>query len=268
MKIIIIGGGNMGQSFVKSFLHNNVANPTELAIYEKTDAKKDIITALGVQHFYTKPGDYLEKFDLIVLAVKPQNFSELSNDLNGYISKDQVVLSIMAGISIDKIKNLLHVEKVIRAMPNLASQIGQGMTIFTSSNEVSRIELVTVQNLLESTGKNLYVAHEDLIDAGTAVSGSGPAYVLYFMKSMKEVAIELGFTVAQAELMIYQTFKGIVEYYQHQHETCEALIQKVASKGGTTEAALKTFNENQVDKIIHEALKAAYNRAVELGKNQ
>jgi pyrroline-5-carboxylate reductase len=267
MKIIIIGGGNMGQSYVKSFLDNDTADTSELSVYEISADKKEIFTNMGVKNFYTQPGAYLEKFDLILLAVKPQNFKELVGEIVGYISKDQVVLSIMAGIEIEQIQSHLKVQKVIRVMPNLAAQIGQGMSVLSSSAEVSRIELVTVQNLLESTGKNLYVSDEMLINAGTAVSGSGPAYVLYFMKSMKDTAIELGFTKAQAELLIYQTFKGILEFYKNHNDSCDDLIKKVASKGGTTEAALKVFEEFQLDKTIHKALYAAYNRAVELGKS-
>jgi pyrroline-5-carboxylate reductase len=131
---------------------------------------------------------------------------------------------------------------------------------------VSRIELVTVQNLLESTGKNLYVANENLINAGTAISGSGPAYVLYFMQAIMETGRELGFSVHQAEMLTYQTFKGIVEFFQSSKESCHEMIQKIASKGGTTEAALKMFEKEKVSLAINKAIKAANQRAIELGK--
>ncbi len=265
MKILIIGGGNMGQSFAKSFLHNHISDIENFSVIETNVATYPNLEKLGIKNIYHQPDTFIEKFDLIVLAVKPQNFEGLSQSLQGFISSDQVVLSIMAGISIQTIQEHLHIKKIIRAMPNLSAQIGMGMTVFTSSDSVSRIELVTVQNLLESTGKNLYVSNENLIDAGTAISGSGPAYVLYFMQTMMESAKDLGFTTSQAEMLTSQTFKGIVEFYQNSNENFTELIKKVSSKGGTTEAAFNVFEENKVNVSIQDAIMAAYNRAVELG---
>jgi len=265
MKILIIGGGNMGQSFAKSFLHNHIADVKSFSVLEKEASKESDLSKIGINNIYKEPGSYIEKYDLVVLAVKPQSFPDLAKELAAFISDEQVVLSIMAGINISLIQNKLGITKIIRAMPNMASQIGEGMTVFTSSEEVSRIELVTVQNLLESTGKNLYVADESLINAGTAISGSGPAYVLYFMQAIMESARELGFTMHQAEMLTYQTFKGIVEFFQSSKESCQEMIQKVASKGGTTEAALQMFEKEQVSKAINKAIKAANQRAIELG---
>jgi pyrroline-5-carboxylate reductase len=268
MKILIIGGGNMGQSFAKSFLHNHIADVKSFSVLEKDSSKEKDLSKIGIGNIHQRPGAYIEKYDLVVLAVKPQAFSDLAIELAHFISDEQVVLSIMAGISIDLIKSSLGINKIIRAMPNMASQIGEGMTVFTSSEEVSRIELVTVQNLLESTGKNLYVADESLINAGTAISGSGPAYVLYFMQAIMESAIELGFTMHQAEMLTYQTFKGIVEFFQSSKNSCSEMIQKVASEGGTTEAALKMLEKEQVNKAINKAIKAANQRAIELGESK
>lgn len=267
MKILIIGGGNMGQSFAKSFLHNHIADASSFSILEKDVSKTSELKALGIQTIHQKAGDFLEKFDLVVLAVKPQSFLLLAQEIKPFISNEQVILSIMAGISISKTQQALGITKVIRAMPNIASQIGKGMTVFTSSEEVTRIELVTVQNLLESTGKNLYVADENLLNAGTAISGSGPAYVLYFMQAMMESAEELGFSTAQAEMLTYQTFKGIVDFFQSSENSCSELIQKVSSKGGTTEVALQIFEKEKINTTINKAIKAANQRAIELGKN-
>jgi len=267
MKILIIGGGNMGQSFAKSFLHNHIADASNFSVIEKDISKTPELEAIGILNIHQSSGKFIEKFDLVVLAVKPQAFPALSKEMKDFISDEQVVLSIMAGISIANIQNSLEITKVIRAMPNMAAQIGEGMTVFTSSEEVTRIELVTVQNLLESTGKNLYVADEELLNVSTAISGSGPAYVLYFMKAMMESAEELGFTMQQAEMLTYQTFKGIVEFFQISKDSCSDMIQKVASKGGTTEAALQMFEKEAVSKAINKAIKAANQRAIELGKN-
>jgi pyrroline-5-carboxylate reductase len=162
------------------------------------------------------------------------------------------------------ISNALGTAKIIRAMPNLPAQIGTGMTVFTSSEEVTRIELVMVQNLLNSTGKAIYVENEDAIDAATAISGSGPAYVFYFMQSLIESAKDMGFSQAQAELLTYQTFKGAVDLFNKYDFTCEEWIAKVSSRGGTTEAAFNKFNENHLKKDFQSGVNMALTRAKEL----
>ncbi len=266
MKILVIGGGHMGQSFAQSFLHSFITDTSNFAVLEKDPSKFEALKKIGVSHIFNKPGKELLEADLIVLAVKPQAFNNLALSIKPFISTEQVFLSIMAGVSIQTIKNALNVEKIIRAMPNIAAQIGEGMSVFTSSAAVTRIELVTVQNLLESTGKNLYVSNEDLIDAGTAISGSGPAYVLYFMESIFKAALDLGFAKPQAEMLTHQTFKGIIEYSQNSKENFRELIAKIASKGGTTEAAIQVFENNKTQDIIIKAVKQAYQRAKELGQ--
>lgn len=151
-------------------------------------------------------------------------------------------------------------------MPNLPAQIGMGMTAFTSSDEVTRIELVTVQNLLNTTGKAIYLDSEELIDAATAISGSGPAYVYYYMNAMIEAAKKLGFSESQAELLVGQTFMGSVHLENRNNLSCKDWIAKVSSKGGTTEAAIKKFDNQEVHDHIIKGLEAAHNRAIELGK--
>ncbi len=266
MKIFIIGGGNMGQSFAKSFINNFITDTANFAVLEKDLSKHTSLENIGIKNIFSTPDKYLSEADLIVLAVKPQAFSDLSLQIKNFLNEEQVVLSIMAGVSIEKIQKSLDVNKVIRAMPNIAAQIGEGMSVFTSSDAVTRIELVTVQNLLESTGKNLYVADEDLINAGTAVSGSGPAYVLYFMEALMQVAIKLGFTKPQAEMLTSQTFKGIVEYFHNSKDDYRQLIDKISSKGGTTEAAINYLDEQKTNEIIQKAVMKAYERAKELGE--
>ena len=266
MKILIIGGGNMGQSFAKSFINNFITDVENFAILEKDQDKFEALKKIGIKQIYQSPTEKIVEADLVVLAVKPQAFAGLSKEIKSYISPDQVILSIMAGISIGQIQEQLGLEKIIRAMPNISAQIGEGMSVFTSSDAVTRIELVTVQNLLESTGKNLYVADEDLIDAGTAVSGSGPAYVLYFMEAIMQAGIKLGFTKSQAEGLTYQTFKGIVKFFHNSPDDYRQLIDKIASKGGTTEAAIKLLDEYKTNELIQKAVLRAYERAKELGK--
>ena len=151
-------------------------------------------------------------------------------------------------------------------MPNLPAQVGLGMTVFTSSEDVTRIELVMVQNLLNSTGKTLFVSEENLIDAATAISGSGPAYVFFFMQTLMDSAKALGFSRSQAELLSYQTFKGAVESFNKNDFSCEEWIRKVSSKGGTTEAAFSMIDKQEVHTALLKAYGEAYTRAEEISK--
>jgi pyrroline-5-carboxylate reductase len=151
-------------------------------------------------------------------------------------------------------------------MPNLPAQVGKGLTSFTASEEVSRLELSTVQNLLNTTGKSVYLDTENDIDASTGISGSGPAYVFYFMQSMMDAAKKMGFSEHDSKVLVSQTFEGAVELFNQSDLSPESWMKRVASKGGTTRAALDSLDDNNVKELIEEAAYAAFNRAVELGK--
>ena len=267
MKILIIGGGNMGLTFAQSFLKAHISLQDDLMILEKSEERASYLNELNVGTVYFRPEDCLPKADLVVLAVKPQDIDVLFPIIKEHIEAQQVFLSIMAGVEIARIAEALAVKKIIRAMPNLPAQIGMGMTAFTSSDEVTRIELVTVQNLLNTTGKAVYLEKEELIDAATAISGSGPAYVFYFMNAMIDAAKNLGFSESVAELLVRQTFMGSVHLENRNKLTCAELIKKVSSKGGTTEAAIKNFSSADLHEHIIKGARAAHLRAIELGKD-
>ena len=266
MKILVIGGGNMGMTYAQSFLRSQITSKKDMMILEKSPKKAEELTKKDIGTIYGTPEECINKADLIILAVKPQDINVLFNSLKPLVDEQQVFVSIMAGVTIDTICRGLGVKKVIRAMPNLPAQVGMGMTAFTSTDTVTRIELVIVQNLLNTTGKTVYVEGEQFIDATTAISGSGPAYVYYFMDAMITAAKQLGFSNSQAELLVSQTFKGAVDLYNKSDLSCEEWIAKVSSKGGTTEAAINSYRDNKVHKDIIDGAKAAFNRAVELGK--
>ncbi len=266
MKVLIIGGGNMGLTYAYGFLKSHIVTRENLYILEKSVEKAAQLSALELGHVFGVAGKYISEMDLIVLAVKPQDIEILFASISPLLHDQQLVLSIMAGIEINTIVNGLGLSKVIRAMPNLPAQIGYGMTVYTSSTDVTRIELVTVQNLLSASGRSIYVEREEMIDAATAISGSGPAYVFYFMEHMIQSARTMGFTQSESELLTYQTFKGAVELFNKNEISCEDWIMKVASKGGTTEAAISVFNSSEVHSGIVKGLEAALQRAKELNR--
>lgn len=255
----------MGQTYAKSFLRSHIVTTDELMILEKSREKAGELSKQSIGTVHEIPQDCLPEADLIILAVKPQDAAQLFERIKPMVDSQQVFLSIMAGIKIKSIQESLQAKKVIRAMPNLPAQIGMGMTVYSSSDDVTRIELIMVQNLLSTTGKAIYVANESLLDAATAISGSGPAYVFYCMQAFIAAATKMGFTPPQAELLVVQTFKGAVDLFHKNDFTCEEWINMVASRGGTTEAALAYFGEHQVDDHLQGGAQAARKRAEFLG---
>ena len=256
----------MGLTYAQAFLRSHITTPEQMMILEKSPRRAEDLAKRNIGTVYGSPENCLPAADIIILAVKPQDCASLFERLRPYTDPQQVYLSIMAGVKIGRIQRGLGVEKVIRAMPNLPAQIGMGMTCYVSSEAVTRIELVMVQNLLNTTGKTVYVINEHSIDAGTAISGSGPAYVWYFMNAMMEAAREMGFSTSEAELLVKQTFRGAVELYNKSEFDCEEWIERVKSKGGTTEAALNAYADRTVHEDIVAGAQAALDRAVELGK--
>lgn len=266
MRVLVIGVGNMGSTYVRCLLNSHFVSTENLFLYDKKALPSQTIKYVSPQNVLTSPSKEISTADVLLLAVKPQDFEELSVQIAPFLNSNQIVLSIMAGVKIEEISNLLNIPKVVRAMPNLPAQIGMGMTVFSSANGLNKSELLTIQNLLNTTGKTIYVENEALLNVATAISGSGPAYVFYFMNEMINKAMELGFSKAESELMVVQTFIGAVHLLGNNELSCAEWISKVASKGGTTEAALKSFGENSMQQSISSGVQAAFNRAVELGK--
>ena len=266
MKILILGGGNMGLTYAQSFLRSRIVTADNMMVLCRTYEKANQLSETYEGRFFSDPRLCVPEADLLILAVKPQDSPKLFAEIGDMTQPGQVFLSIMAGVRLAAISTALGADKIIRAMPNLPAQIGAGVTAFTSTDAVTRIELVMVQNLLSTTGKTIYVEQEDMIDASTAISGSGPAYVYYFMNAMMEAAKQMGFSPSEAELLVSQTFTGAVDLYNKSDLSCENWIARVASKGGTTEAAMQVWRETALHDDIVAGAQAALVRARELGK--
>lgn len=255
----------MGRTYAESFIANHTVARQNLYILEHMAEKVPYFRGLGFESVFVEPGAYVGEMDLIILAVKPQDTRELFEGLAPFMKANQLILSIMAGVTIASLSAVLPTSKIIRAMPNLPAQVGMGMTGFTAHESVTRSELFSVQNLLNTTGKSLYFDQEDLLNGVTAVSGSGPAYVYYFMQSMIDAATEMGFSSSEAETLVEQTFMGAIHLLNNNNYSCREWISRVASKGGTTEAALRNFSENTVSDSISRGLHHALLRSRELG---
>lgn len=265
MKIAIIGYGNMGKTYASSFIKSRFIKAEDIFVLTRTIPSADLMLSIPSQNFSEVPTDKLKEADIVLLATKPQDFEEVSQQLQKYLLEQQIIFSVMAGVSINKIKQALDIKKVVRSMPNLGTQVGLGMSVFSASTETDRKDLFIIQNLINTTGKSIYVDDESLINPATAVSGSGPAYVFYFMNAMIKAAESLGFSYSEAELLVRQTFLGAINLQSAVGLSNEELILKVASKGGTTESALSVFKESELEKIIAKAIFEANHRAIALG---
>lgn len=265
MKIAIIGYGNMGKTYANSFINSRFIRSEDIYVLNRSQVTDKERFGIPESNFFTSPNSKITGADIVIFAVKPQDFNQASDVLVSFLDEKQILLSVMAGVTIATIEQRTGLSKIVRSMPNIATQIGMGMTVFSASSAIDRKELFIVQNLINTTGKSVYVDDEKLIDAATAVSGSGPAYVFYFMQSMIKAAEALGFSPSEAELLVNQTFNGAVNLQNGSALSNHDWIIRVASKGGTTEKALEVFKDSELENTILQGVNAANKRALELG---
>ena len=238
----------------------------DIAILEAYPPRVEQLKAENIFDIYTSHEEGLKGVDIIMLAVKPQHSESLFENMKPHMKSNTLIISIMAGVTIETISSSLGLTKVARAMPNLPAQVGKGMTAYCTSSEINSDENALIKDILGSTGAAIAVDTENDIDACTGISGSGPAYVFYFMQSMMQAAEKLGFSPDEAKLLVTQTFDGAVTLFKKNDLSTMEWMNRVASKGGTTRAALDSFESNDVDNKIIAGAVAAYDRAVELGK--
>lgn len=266
MKVLVIGAGNMGLTYSEGMARSPLLNKKKLMIHDVSAETISVLKKDKQFDVYEKVEDCVPKADIIFIAVKPYHCEELFENIKPFVNDQQIIVSLMAGVTIGKIQTLLGVEKVVRTMPNLPAKVGKGVTSFTESAAISRVELLMVRNLLDTTGESIHVINEDFIDKSTGISGSGPAYIFYFMQSMLEAANKMGFSDNDSKILVSNTFEGAVKLFNESDLSPETWMDRVASKGGTTRAALDSMEDNNVKELIKEAAYAAFNRAVELGE--
>ena len=263
MDYAFVGGGNMGYALAAAAVRRGVSEPGRILVADPSGEARRRAEALGCRTAERpSPADAR----VVVLAVKPQQAPEALAELSGRIGGDQVVVSIMAGIRIAAIQDALRHRAVVRVMPNTPAQIGLGMHVFFADASVTAEQLQTVEALLSASGEVLRGASEDSIDAATAVSGSGPAYVFYLAEHWMRAAEGMGFTPRQAAQLVSQTLRGAVELWRSTGTPPGRLREQVTSKGGTTAAALDAMNEAGVGAAIEAGVRRAYQRAKELGR--
>jgi pyrroline-5-carboxylate reductase len=266
MKITIVGCGNMGLIYARAFLKYNIVSKSDLLLAEKNEVRKQELLKLNIGEVCVVNDKRISESDIIILAVKPQDFNELSGELKQVLKPENIIVSIMAGMKLERIMDALNQKMILRAMPNSPAELGMGMTAFTASKSLSIEQIRKAENLLSTTGRTVFFENEDLLDAVTALSGSGPAYFFYIVKEMIEAGKQMGFDEATSSMLVKQTMLGSFHLMNTANKSLDELIKAVASKGGTTEAALSIFENEGVGEGLQKGIINARDRARKLSK--
>lgn len=264
MKISIIGCGNMGMIYARAFIKYNIVTKENLLLAEKNEARKAELLQLSCGKVTVISDPDIAHSDIVIIAVKPQDFIALAADLKKVLQPQNLIISIMAGMKTARIAKALNHTNIIRAMPNSPAELGMGMTAFTAGSSLSVEYIRKAENLLSTTGRTVFFDNEDLLDAVTALSGSGPAYFFYLIKHMIEAGRQIGLEESVAAMLVKQTMLGSFHLINNANKSLDELINAVASKGGTTEAALSVFNEKEIGKNLEKGIAKARDRAREL----
>jgi pyrroline-5-carboxylate reductase len=261
--IAFIGGGNMASAIIGGLLRQGLPASHITVVEPFADTRKHLQHRFKVT-VLEQPGPALASAALVIWAVKPQTFKEAALQSSVH-TKDAVHLSVAAGIRSGDIAHWLGTERIVRAMPNTPALIGKGITGLFARPAVTDTERQSVEQVISTTGELLWVETEVQLDAVTALSGSGPAYVFYFVEAMTQAGADMGLPREQAYKLALSTFSGASELARNSNETPEILRQRVTSKGGTTYAAITSMEQDDIKTRFMRALHAARHRASELG---
>lgn len=264
----IIGPGVMAEAIIAGLIRNQVLPAANIiAAGPRPERGVELVERYGIR-FTTDNAEAVSATDIVILAVKPQKLRAVLAALRGKIAPHAVVLSIIAGASIQTISSGLEHAGIIRAMPNTPAQIGQGITVWTASPSVTETQLEVARQILSALGQEIFVEEENYLDMATALSGTGPAYVFLFMEALIDAGVHLGFPRRIAEQLVTQTIRGSVEYYALKKDHPAHLRNQVTSPGGTSAAALYYLEKAGFRTALSRAIWAAYERSQELGRGK
>ncbi|NLE64982.1 MAG: pyrroline-5-carboxylate reductase [Elusimicrobia bacterium] len=259
MKIGFIGCGNMGEAILGAVHRKHVCLACEPRAERQKALRKRYKVVFGML------SDVVRASDLVILAVKPQDLPDVLAEMRTLPLKGKIIVSIAAGITTKAIDRALRGAKIVRVMPNLPALIGEGVSGLCAGGRATSKDLAVARRIFDAVGSTV-VVKEKMLDAVTAVSGSGPAYVFLFAEAMMKAARRLGFSEAEAKALVYGTLLGSTHMLAKSPDSAEDLRLKVTSKGGTTQAATDVFLRKDILGMFEQALAAACHRARELSK--
>jgi len=266
-KIAFIGPGVMAEAMITGLLHKKLAKPENISVSGPREERGADLSKKYKITSSTDNASSASQADVLVLSVKPQRLSEVMKGLYK-IKPEALVLSIVAGASIQKISRTLKHQAVVRSMPNTPGQIGEGITVWTASARTSNEQREIARQILGALGEEVFVEDESYLDMATALSGTGPAYVFLFTEALIDAGVHMGFPRRIAEQLVLQTIKGSTSFYEQAGRHPATLRNQVTSPGGTSAEALYYLEKAGFRTAISRAIWAAYQRSLELGKEK
>lgn len=261
-RIAFIGGGNMASAIIGGLIARGLP-AAQITVVEPFEAARTALKAKFGIDALPAASDALAGADLVVWAVKPQTFKDAAAPAAAYTA-NALHLSVAAGITTDSIALWLGTGRIVRAMPNTPALVGKGMTGLFARPDVDTTGQALIERVIGTTGQFVWVQAEEQLDAVTALSGSGPAYVFLFLEAMTQAGVDMGLTAAQSYQLAVATFQGASELAARSDEPAAVLRERVTSKGGTTYAAITHMQQTQLPEHFIAALRKAQNRAQEL----
>ncbi|HLB11632.1 MAG TPA: pyrroline-5-carboxylate reductase [Dehalococcoidia bacterium] len=268
MKVAIIGGGTMGEAIASSLVRKGLAQAQTIVV---SDVAQDRLKYLkDTYHVKTvdRNPEAAKQGQVVILAVKPQVLSQTLSEMVGIIRPNQLVLSIVAGATIDTIRKGLGHDAVVRAIPNTPAQIGQGITVWAATGTVNPNQRDMARQILGAMGKEVYVSEERYVDMATAISGSGPAYVFLFLEAFIDAAVHLGFQRPMAQDLALQTVLGSAMFLEKSGKHPAELRNLVTTPGGTTVEGLLALEEAGLRAAMVKAAVAAHEKSKTLGSEK
>lgn len=263
MNIHFIGGGNMARAIVGGLKQNGFSMQHITVLEPDADKRVQLAQDFGIHT--TASLEHFSQTDVVVLAVKPQQLKQVCSELQPKLSS-QLVISIAAGVRSQDISRWLHgFTAIVRVMPNTPAQIRAGISALYAMPDVSNEQRNQAETIMNAVGQTLWLKNEKDMDAVTAISGSGPAYVFYLIEALQEAGIALGLDSESAGKLALQTFAGASQLAAQSHEDVKTLRAQVTSKGGTTEQGILALENHQIKEIMLKAAKAAAEKSVMLG---
>jgi pyrroline-5-carboxylate reductase len=266
--ISFIGSGVMGEAMIRGLLTQESVQPSQILAADPWGERRDELKERYGIVVTADNREAAETGQIIVLSIKPQSLPYVLPEIRGYLRRQDLLLSILAGIPIKKLADGTAHAAVVRAMPNTPAQIGQGITVWTGTPEVTEVQKRQAQAILASLGQEIHVDEEEYLDMATALSGSGPGYVFMMMEALIDAGVHLGFSRRIAEQLVFQTMIGSVNYAIESGKHVAELRNQVTSPGGTTAAALYHMEKGGLRTVISRGIWAAYERSIALGKGK
>lgn len=265
VSITFVGGGTMAEALIRGLFSKGLATGSQITVSDPLQERRAHLSEqLGIRTCCSNV-EAVAGAELVVLAIKPQALGEVLEELADQIDSSALLLTIVAGAKIDTIRSGLGTGAIVRIMPNTPGQIGEGISVWTATGQVSPPQMEQAREIVRALGEQVYVEDEEYLDMATALSGSGPAYVFYFAEALIDAGVHLGFSRAVARKLVLQTVRGSAAFAQKTGLHPAVLRNMVTSPGGTTAAGLYQLDKGGLRAAVSRAVWAAYKRAQYLG---